>query len=205
MPPALWFMPLDRLHITTLEVIHSTTESNMESIVSTLLRDGVAERIANYTATHRARLIKPMISFDTAAMALSFVPAAGEGLADGDATSDAYTYHHLRRDVYSEVRKAEVIPAQRYVVPSAHLTVARFITQEGFKDDRGQVDHYRVRQLVDKIDSLNDRLRAQFWPTEAGQIPKGGEWIVGQEKGLDFRKGRLWYGGGETVLLGRGF
>jgi hypothetical protein len=29
---------------------------------------------------------------------------------------------------------------------------------------------------------------------------------VGEEKGLEFRKGALWYGaGGETVLLGKGF
>jgi hypothetical protein len=28
---------------------------------------------------------------------------------------------------------------------------------------------------------------------------------VGEERGLDFRKGTLWYGGGETVRLGVGF
>jgi hypothetical protein len=28
---------------------------------------------------------------------------------------------------------------------------------------------------------------------------------VGQEKGLDCRQGTLWYGGGETIRIGKGF
>jgi len=37
--------------------------------------------MTDYTLTHRARLIKPMLSYDGAALALSFLPAAGEGLS----------------------------------------------------------------------------------------------------------------------------
>jgi hypothetical protein len=48
-------------------------------------------------------------------------------------------------------------------------------------------------------------LEREFWPTQEG-IRDGGEWIVGEEKGLEVRKGTLWYGsGGETVLVGEGF
>jgi hypothetical protein len=31
------------------------------------------------------------------------------------------------------------------------------------------------------------------------------EWLVGDGKGLDCREGALWYGGGQTVRLGKGF
>lgn len=200
---AMWFMPLNNLHITVMEVIHSLTEPEMEDIVSTLLRDGAAEEIANTTFRRQTRLIKPMISYDTAAMALSFVPAAGEGR--DSISDDTYTYHHLRRDIFDGVKAAGFPPASRYAVPSAHLTIGRFITQDGFQDGAGQVDRARVKEVMDMIDHLNARLQAQYWPTEDGKIPVGGDWTVGQEKGLDFRKGRLWYGGGQTIVLGKGY
>lgn len=48
-------------------------------------------------------------------------------------------------------------------------------------------------------------LEETFWPQEGGERNDEGEWVVGQEKGLDCRRGQLWYGGGETVNLGKGF
>jgi hypothetical protein len=201
-------MPLENLHITILEIVHSVTEPEMEAIVSTLLTGGAAEEIVNLTLTHRTRLIKPVISYDASAMALSFVPAAaGEGVSSSASDDERYTYHHLRRDVYDKTVAAGVKPLFRYTVPSAHLTIARFITQDGFVDSSSnQVDHGRVRALIEKIEELNARLQAEYWPKkEDGSIKVGGEWIVGQEKGIDFRKGRLWYGGGETVLSGEAF
>ncbi|KAH8695971.1 RNA ligase/cyclic nucleotide phosphodiesterase [Talaromyces proteolyticus] len=200
--PDLWFMPLDNLHITVLEVVHSVTKQEVDRLVSTLLKDNAAEKIANITLQRRPRLIKPMVSYDAAAMALSFVPAAGEG-ADKTATDDTFTYHHLRRDVYDQVKAAGVKPASRYAVPSAHLTIGRFINQNGFQDEGGKFDGVKAKRLVQKIEEINTRLEAQYWPSTSG-IPEGGEWTIGQEKGLDFRMGRLWYGGGKTVILGQG-
>ncbi|KAL1982356.1 hypothetical protein VTN96DRAFT_1387 [Rasamsonia emersonii] len=201
--PTLWFMPLENLHITIFELVHSVTEPEMEAIISPLLETGAAEEIVNLPLRHRIRLIKPMIGYDASAMALSFVPAAGEGR--NSVSSDQYTYHHLRREVYDRTVAAGVKPVSRYIVPSAHLTIARFITQDGFVDDSGRVDHTRVRALIEKIEELNARLEAEYWPKEDGSIKVGGEWIIGQEKGVDFRKGRLWYGGGENVLVGKAF
>ncbi|EED21839.1 conserved hypothetical protein [Talaromyces stipitatus ATCC 10500] len=202
--PDMWFMPLQNLHITVLEVIFSVTEPEVNQIVSALLKDGAAENIANITLRYRPRLVKPMISYDAAAMALSFVPAAGEGSKSVD--EDKYTYHHLRRDVYDKVVAAGVKPASRYAVPSAHLTIGRFINQNGFTldgPDGTAFDREKAKKVIDKVEEINDRLQKRFWPTEAG-VPKGGEWTIGEEKGLDFRKGTLWYGGGETVVLGKG-
>jgi len=198
-------MPPQNLHTTVLEVAHSLTEKEIEEIVQIFeaSQDVTAAQIAEYPVTHKSRLLKPMISFDASAMALSFVPAAGENLQVGD-KSDDYSYHHLRRDVFQMVRQAQLPVASRYIVPSAHVTIARFINNEDFLVQGAEgveLDHARVELLVDKIETLNKRLENEFWPQVDGTFPEGGEWIVGQQN-LVIRRGRLWYGGGETVSMG---
>ena len=165
-----------------------------------------------------------MLSYDTSALALSFVPAAGEPLShsqqpaaavpaspDTPPTSadDEYTYHHLRRDLFDLAsNKAGVDVASRYVVPSAHLTVARFVTQEDIfiSEENETPDPGKVERLLETIDSINEDLKKKYWAEEGeGGMAEGGGWIVGQEKGLDCCRGTLWYGDGERVHLGRGF
>jgi hypothetical protein len=203
---ALWLMPLENLHITVLEAAHSLTEGEIEELVQILQssKDITSSRIAEHPLNHPTRLIKPMVSFDSAALALSFVPAAGECLEVGSGGDvDQHTYHHLRRDVFDMVRQTKIPVASRYSVPSAHLTIARFITQDGFTKVGGdgieKADSSRVRMLIDKIGEINKRLENEFWPRE-GVIKNGGEWVVGQER-LVIRRGRVWYGGGEDVPL----
>lgn len=201
-------MAPDNLHMTALEVTHSLTEEEIERILVTL--SAKVSDITDYTLDHRARLIKPMLSYDSAAIALSFLPAAGECL-DGGRTlpEDDYTYHHLRRDLYELCKESGVAIASRYTVPSAHLTIGRFITQADFstKDRDGSVipDPEKLRNWIEVIEGINLWLQDEYWPRSSGTISSGGEWIVGKEKGLDCRKGTLWYGGGETVRLGKGF
>ncbi|CAI7647918.1 unnamed protein product [Penicillium glandicola] len=204
--PSLWLMPPENLHTTVLEAAHSLTEEQIEELVQTLLssKDVTPADIAAYPRSHPTRLIKPMVSFDSAALALSFVPAAGECLeVESGINNEQYTYHHLRRDVFDMVRQTKVPVASRYIVPSAHLTIARFISQDEFLvqglDGAETVDHSRVKLLVDKIGEINQKLEDEYWPKE-GAIREGGEWIVGQE-GLVIRRGRVWYGGGEYVPL----
>ncbi|KAF2455322.1 RNA ligase/cyclic nucleotide phosphodiesterase [Lineolata rhizophorae] len=202
--PNLWLMPPDNLHMTTLEITHSQTASTIHSLVASMR--AAIPSIVNYTQTHRARLVRPLLSFDAQALALSFVPAAGESLPPGQAPADdAYSYHHLRRDVFALSRAAGVAVESRYVVPSAHLTVGRFVAGRDFEGDDGRLDRGKVAELVEAIDSVNEWLVEEFWPKREGGIREGGEWIVGQEKGLNCRMGTLWYGGGEDVELGKGF
>lgn len=194
--------------MTALEITHSLTASEIEGLV-TQLRPMI-EQMTDYTFRHRSRLVKPKLSYDAQAIALSFLPAAGEPPASPErlgTDGDRYTYHHLRRDLFTLAQSTGVRVASRYVVPSAHLTIARFVTTEGFEMDGGRVDHESVAKLVEKIEEINRWLEAEYWPKEAeGSVKVGGEWIVGQEKGLECRKGTLWYGsGGETVRLGKGF
>ena len=196
-------MPVECLHMTVLEITHSKTATEIEHLVNNM--EGKVPEITDFTYTHRARLVKPMLSYDAAAIALSFLPAAGEGLPEEKAAdADAYTYHHLRRDMYGLCKSAGVEVASRYVVPSSHLTIARFVTQQDIssKDGKG-VDHGKAEVLVGKLEEINADLRSEYWSADG--LTSEGSWTVGEEKGLDYRRGTLWYGGGHSHHVGKGF
>ncbi|KAF4812574.1 hypothetical protein CGCSCA5_v009091 [Colletotrichum siamense] len=206
--PSIWLMPQHRMHLTTLEVTHSKTPEEIARLTD-IMRSAIPY-ITDYTYTHRARLVKPQISHDLSAFAVSFLPAAGEPPAGGPSSpaptalqtpvvgGDAYSYHHLRRDVFDLAQSTGVQIESRYQVPSAHITLGRFL---------GEADHATPaarRRWVEAIDEINGWLESEVW----GGSEEGGwcgEWVVGQERGLDARNGPLWYGGGRTIRLGEGF
>lgn len=197
-------MPQDNLHMTAMEITHSLTAPEIDRIVE-MLRPSIP-KITDYTYDHRARVIKPMISFDSAALALSFVPASGEGLqGKRTAEEDEFTYHHLRRALFQLCKDAGATVASRYVVPSAHLTIARFNSEDVFEDGSSVLDPKNREAWIRKIEAINQWLREEYWPKNGESIKPGGEWVVGEEHGLDCNKGTLWYGNGDRVRLGRGF
>ena len=189
--------------MTVLEVTHSKTEAEIEHLVDVM--DSKVPEITDFTREHRARLVKPMLSYDAAAIALSFLPAAGEGFLETKADgADTYTYHHLRRDIYGLCKSTGVEVASRYVVPSSHLTIARFVTQEDILGkDGNSIGRDKVEGLVGKLDEINAELRSEYWSQDS--LTNGGSWIVGEEKGLVNRRGTLWYGGGHSHHEGKGF
>ncbi|KAF3939386.1 hypothetical protein ABW19_dt0208823 [Dactylella cylindrospora] len=222
-------MPPLNLHTTVLEITHSRTPEYIADLVDTMRPS--LQTLVDYTYAHRAKLVKPMLSFDGSACAISFVPAAPPEKLDSetDAHDYNYTYHHLRRDLYDLSKASGVEIDSRYTVPSAHITIARFITTEdhvppelAVSEDAAEeavksrtsvladssqadlsatipavkIEKSKMEKWVDTLDEINKWL--------AGYEGPGSEWIVGEEKGLDCRIGRLWYGGGETVVLGKG-
>ena len=189
--------------MTALEITHSLTAPDIEGLVD-IMKPKIPE-ITDFTFNHRARLVKPMLGYDSAAIALSFLPAAGEGLSGDSAGS--YTYHHLRRDLYDLCSSTGVAVASRYVVPSSHLTIARFVTQKDVSKDDNEavIDPSKMKKLVDELEEINRWLQEEFWHSKGPQFREGGQWIVGEERGLECRKGTLWYGGGERIRLGKGF
>ena len=80
-------MPINNLHLTALEITYSLTSPDIHSIINSLGSPTI-EAMTDYLYFHRARLIKPMISYDGAAIALSFLPAAGESLPSGQRTKE---------------------------------------------------------------------------------------------------------------------
>ncbi|CAJ0539593.1 hypothetical protein HG530_013449 [Fusarium avenaceum] len=203
--PSVWLMPSHRMHMTALEVAFSKTPQEIAAYVSTL-RPSIPD-IVNYTYSHRSRLVKPMVSYDLSAFALSFLPASGEQslsppltepvATDGITQGDNYTYHHLRRDVYDKVQAGGVVVGSRYQVPSAHITLGRYLNH----DDHDTPE--KRAAWVKAIDEINAWLEKEVWDNPDSEY--NGEWLVGHERGIDARNGALWYGGGKTIMLGEGF
>ena len=198
-------MPLEDMHITILEIIHSATDSKVKSLLAQVGPETISN-MTDYTYSHRARLIKPMLSYDAAALALSFLPAAGEGLpaaagrsserAKGD---DSFTYHHLRRDMYNMANKTGVHIASRYVVPTSHITLGRFLSQKDHDSPE------KMETFIKSIENINQWLEEEYWPKDGDGRREDAEWIVGHEKGIVCREGTMWYGGGSSVREGKGF
>lgn len=202
------------MHMTTLEITHSRTPEEIEELVATMRPTIPA--LTNFTFGHRSRLVKPMLSYDLAAIAISFLPAAGENVVSPPPTAldpaqvahrgldsaslaaaDKYTYHHLRRDVFDLARTTGVEIGSRYVVPSAHITLGRYLKQDDHSTPESR------QSWIDAINEINKWLEDEVWDREDGEFL--GEWIVGQERGIDARNGTLWYGGGRTIMTGEGF
>ncbi|KAG4219161.1 hypothetical protein PC116_g32359, partial [Phytophthora cactorum] len=77
------------------------------------------------------------------------------------------------------------------------ITLGRYLT------DADHATPEQRKRWVDTIDELNAWLEAEVWDNPESRLV--GEWVVGQEKGLDVRVGTLWYGGGRTIQMGEGF
>lgn len=117
--------------MTVLEIAHSKSANEIHTLLMTLAvartsssidsstsdTGGTMNEIKTYTQTHRTRLVHPLLGYDASAIALTFVPA----------DDSSYTYHHLRHDLFDTVAQRGVTPVSRYVAPSAHLTIARWI------------------------------------------------------------------------------
>ncbi|KAK9474218.1 RNA ligase/cyclic nucleotide phosphodiesterase [Dipodascopsis tothii] len=168
----LWTAPRANLHMTALEVIHSAPPSVTDSQaqrLKPLIKDILR------APEQGAVLVHPILSYDQNALALSFLPAP----------TDTYTYHHLRRDLARDIAATGVHVEPRYVVPSAHVTIARFISNLSCP----------VSDLLAEIDDINREL--EDWYRCA--VP-GTEWAVGAERGIECHNGRIWYGAGGHCL-----
>jgi vesicle-fusing ATPase len=202
----MWRAPREGLHTTNMEIAYSKTQPEIANLVGKI--QPYAQNIADCSLRNRCRLLKPALGFDAAAIALTFLPAAGESLQSGRTKEDdAFTFHHLRREVYKEVVAAGVEVDSRYIVNSSHITVARFISERDFvQEGKTELDTDKVKLLINTMNEINQWLEAKYWPKEDGSpIKDGGEWLVGQEMGLDLRSGTAWYGVGDRVVIGKGY
>lgn len=192
----LWLAPQDYLHITTTELTNAKTRAEVDEMMDIFQQKPPLEEIVNYTLTHSPRLVRPIISFDATAVALSFVPAA-------ETDKDRYTYHHLRRDLWDIVSVSGCQLGARYIVPSAHVTIGRYAMPPR-ADQSKEVDDLctKVPSLIRKIEEINQELGSGDWKRFGGH--SRGMWVVGQEQGMQLNQGRSWYGNGEVVLTGKG-
>ena len=201
----LWLVPAVYLHMTVLEVTHSQTPETVAHLAHAMRE--IIPRITDFTVTNRARVLKPMLSCDSAAVSLSFIPAAGEGLtveSGRTAEEDAYTFLHLRKDLYELSIESGIVPEARYVVPTAHVTIARIIGNTDFETEVGSPDQTKIVRWTQTIVEVNAWLESNYWPGPGDEFKNGGVWVVGEEFGLDCRVGLVWYGGWTTLRQGKG-
>lgn len=193
--------------MTTLEMLPARTLAEVNEFEKFLKEHAPLQDILNYTLTHRARLIRPIVSYDASALALSFIPAVED--TDDEVNGKvkhSYSYQHLRSDLYDVMTEAGCQLEARYTVPSAHVTIARFVRPVGWSENESEESSLfrkRAHELVATIEGINQELRSDDWKRFGN--PSRGEWVVGQEQGLELMKGRSWYGKGESILIGEGF
>lgn len=185
----LWLMPRECLHLSVLEIIHSAP---VESVLTNLdlLRPYINELLN--PIDNAPVLMRPLVCFDSSALALTFVPIdhAIQKLPHSKFGIDAtekearYSYTHYRASLYETVTNvAGVNVESRYQVPSAHVTIARFIKE---------LSPDAIDSLLSEIEKLNQWLDAEY------SDPSKFAWRLGQERATECRYGRIWYGGGAS-------
>ncbi|KAL1679774.1 RNA ligase/cyclic nucleotide phosphodiesterase [Schizophyllum commune] len=192
--PNLWLAPASNMHITLLELVVAKTKMDVEETIQKLGSEMV-ERLVGYPKAHPTRLLRPRLNIDLGGLALSFVPEAGR--MQEAAKDPPYTYLHMRRDLYALAGEAGITPQARYAVPSAHITLARFVSDEDFvaptdQEKEKEAAGEKVAEFVQLVDAINLELGASELVWTAG------------EAGVELRRGRTWYGGGDVVCRAEG-
>lgn len=168
--------------MTVIELAHSKSPTELK--VDVEKANPHASKLTAFAAEHTAGLDRPMLSLDDTAVALTFLPAE----------DSRYTYLHLRRDLANICAENGVEVASKYYNTSSHITFMRFANTSDLKSKES------LEAWIQKIQSINQWLKDEFWPKEEQGRPSPGlRWIVGVERGIEVRKGRLWYGDGKTV------
>ena len=173
--PGQWFAPPSSLHITLLEITHSTPASTLSTLLSSRVLLETIQSLATYTSSHPSALHFPLLNLDATALSLSFLPSP--------LSHDSETYHHLRESLFELYTAPDAYPTlnARYVVPSAHITLGRFLKP---------LDAGAVYRLVREVEKIKEWL--------ANKMERR-EWKVGKEGVVEVRAGEVWYGGGGVL------
>lgn len=172
--------PITNLHLSLLELGHSMTADANAALVTRLATSLSA--LLSYPRAHSARLYRPTLACDASSLVLKFLPA-----------DDAYSIHHLRRDLFERVRTSGVSIAPRYVVPSAHLSVARFVDNGDFEEE-GRTSVAKMQGWWALVEAINKNLAERF-DSRSGGRDEDGAWTVDNAQ---CRYGAQWYGGGQS-------
>ncbi|KAM0749499.1 hypothetical protein T439DRAFT_357835 [Meredithblackwellia eburnea MCA 4105] len=172
-----WIAPISQVHITLLEVAHSLPSATHEEY---LRSPAFTSRISSLCDLEHLPspsgvpplLHSPVLNLDPTAISLSFLPRGS-------------AYHQLRQILFSSYG-SETSPAlkARYIHPSAHLTVVRFL-----KPIKGE----KVRDLVKAVSALNVRLSESALGSTIWNIENK------EETRVECTSGQVWYGGGDVI------
>ena len=148
--------------MTVLEVTNGLTSDQLLPIISSLTPCSTS---LTAPPLPLITLDTPMLNYDISGIALSFLPSSNELI-------------ELRARAWDVIAHAGVIAKMRYALPSAHITVGRFVK-------RGSGLGVERAEWVRLLDVINDVLRG--WE---------GKWELNS---LALRAGVQWYGGGYSI------
>jgi vesicle-fusing ATPase len=168
--------------MTVIELVHSKSPAELR--INAEKAKPHAAKFTAFATGHPASLDRPMLSLDDTAVALTFLPVE----------DSPYTYLHLRRDLANLCAENDIEVASKYYNTSSHITFARFANKSDLQSKES------LEAWIQKIDSINQWLKDEYWhKEEQGELTPGLRWTVGAERGIEIRKGRLWYGDGKPV------
>lgn len=164
--------------MTVLEIIQAVTPEKLQACVDKL--EPSLHQLIGLVSDHSVRLGRPQLNFDDGAVSMTFIPVG----------KDDYTYLHLRRDLANLCNSNGVEVASRYFTTSSHITIARFVYRDALTDLPSR------ERWVDKIKHLNESFENRLW-LDGDHLARS--WVIGADRGVEVRMGRLWYGGGKTI------
>jgi hypothetical protein len=157
----IWLAPAAWLHMTVLEIVHSSPHDTIVSSIDQILAgDGVRqlEQIQGFEVD------SPQLIVDRGGMVISFLPT------DNRVINCKQQVHEL----VTKVLGINVVP--RYVVPSCHVTVARFAKA---------LEDLDVQQLISFVTATNEELKSSNF-----------SW---RSYTLEYSYGHNWYGNGTKL------
>lgn len=164
---ALWLPPPSHLHVTVYEITHSKTPQQLQPLVSAIRSHGL--RLFEALPVERVKFDAPLVNFDTAAVAVTFLPV----------NVDGYSIAAFRSELAGRLSELGVEWDGRYVAPTAHVTIARFVKPE--------LQNATMEQWLLKLDELREQ--CQQWE---------GGWCLADAR-LQVMTDKSWYGGGTVV------
>ena len=165
---ALWLPPPHYLHITVYEVTHSRTAEQLQPLLAAVRSH--ESQLFSALPVDRVRFDSPLLNYETSTVALTLLPV---DVGDYDITT-------LRAEVGERLSAVGVQWEGRYVAPTAHITIGRFI--------RSQLQRATMEQWLAKLDELRDECRQ--WQ---------GEWCLAHGS-LQVMTAASWYGHGTVVV-----
>ncbi|CUM65865.1 uncharacterized protein PRCAT00003515001 [Priceomyces carsonii] len=156
---ALWFLPPELLHLTVLEIALLLPKSSIMKIVEEVLPHiETILRIANDGPV----LNEPLICFDSNAIAVSF-------------TSVGKCSSRYRQDVFESVSLYDIKAQPRYLSPTMHITIVRFVKE---------LDEEDIKSLLQKVDELNSSIQNFEWKVSKCELNYGLGWYGQPKKGI---------------------
>jgi hypothetical protein len=161
----LHLIPSQDLHLSVIELSHRHSVAHLRSVVNEIGTSRIQNMLNLLSGLDRKpSLVYPQLNIDKMGMAISFVPSSQQ----------SYTYHHLRADMHGKALESGISIDMCYTAPSAHVTIGRFVGNGSFEEEERRIE------FVGLVEEINGELK--------------GEWVVGEDEGLELQLGYLKFG-----------